>query len=218
MSSNTPRVFAGAGVLFTAAFLSVFFSPEQILNIADSPTHVDILPIIPPTPVISQSCSDSLDEIRRKLSQESIKLQQQTGKVQELEDTIKELREQVVKAKVGLEKCTLKPIGPAKPSNVPKTGPKLENEWTSWFSSNLNSYGKKISPRFLSVGWTLDVVNSVTIYTVALMFLRSLYDFFNPEQQEDAEQLKRILSQKSKTIFLPSRNRNSKTTRRIRDK
>jgi len=144
-------------------------------------------------------------EYQKNLEESKVIIEDQKHQVKELENKMFEMREEIVKVKLALEKeqkfnsrikpSPIEPIDGNKRDSGRKTKPKVpSNDW-------LTSLVSKVSKRGLTFGWLLDVLNAITIYTVGLMVLRNIWDFFNPETQDDPEEIKKKLGQKARASF-----------------
>jgi len=200
-SVSVPRAITGAGVFLTAAIVSLFFTPEQIsqVDVVTSPTYTHHLESgnsnAGVLPTLSLESQKSLEETRHRVDE-------QKHVINELESKTFDLMSELKKVNLLLEKerslnaRTKNPESAAdiaRRDHVRKPKPKVpSNDWLTPLIS-------KVSKRGLTFGWIMDILNAITGYTIALMVLRNIWDYFNPETQEDPEAMRKKLGQQARS-------------------
>jgi len=182
----------GLEFFITAAIISLFYTPDQISETTISARPITTIPDRFPAPVEIIS-----PQTQKLLESTHARVEEQTHRIENLVSRNAELSEELKKAKLSLEKEKDKNAPPRKPDSgiegkgkdkgrgKPKPPP---NDW-------LTPYVSKISKKGLTWGWLIDVINALNIYTVGLMLVRNIWDFFNPELQEDPDIKRKKLGQ-----------------------
>jgi len=197
------RTVAGFSVLFTASLVALFFTPEQI----ERPVNVVVThPITTEQPIgwfdgpepLEPSIDDKkiLEETKQKLHDQTTKLQEVLTKNKELTDEYKKVNTELMQIKKEMENKNRVPsdVGKGKEKRKPRPIVLPDNPFAP--------YIKYISKRGITYGWAFDVINAITGYTVALMLIRNIWDFFNPDVPQNPELVKKKLGQLARSASI----------------